>query len=382
MIKTFVIAENQRGLLVKDGRLVRVLEPGLHRYWLWNSKRDRVDIVPATGACMSELADGIEKRHPALAEANFEIVRPGHGQVAIVRLDGQARLVVRGGDVARVWKVLDTVTVETIDVDAQPKLTKWQLTELMGATVYGRPLPQPVEAVTVGEAQTAIVLFDGELFETVGPGRYGYWQVGRKVTSLMLDARPTPLEVTAQEILTKDRISIRVTLTSFVQVTDVEKAALGTPDYKEYVYKLVQFAVREAVAGRTLDELLNDRVKVDREMIGYVRRELGDVGVRVTELGIKDVILPGEMRELINRVVEAEKVAQANLIRRREETAATRSLLNTAKLMADNPVLMRLKELEALERVTEKIGRIDVTAGSGEGLEVLTNRLVRLQPRD
>ena len=380
-MKTFVIAENQRGLLVRDGRLVRVLEPGLHRFWLWNSRRDQVVIDVASGACVSPLVDGIEKRHPELAEACFEIVRPEQGQVMVVRLDGQARLIVRGGDVARVWKVLEAVTVETIDVEAEPKLTKRQLTELMGATVYGRALPAPVQAVNVAEAQSAIVLFDGELFETAGPGRYCYWQVGRTVTSKALDTRPAPLEVTAQEILTKDRISIRVTLTSFVQVTDVEKAALGTPDYQEYVYKLVQFAVREAVAGRTLDELLNDRVKVDKEVVGHVRRELGDIGVRVTELGIKDVILPGEMRELINRVVEAEKVAQANLIRRREETAATRSLLNTAKLMADNPLLLRLKELEALERVTEKIGRIDVTAGSGEGLEVLTNRLVRLQPQ-
>jgi regulator of protease activity HflC (stomatin/prohibitin superfamily) len=379
-MKTFVIAENQRGLLVRDGRLVRVLEPGLHRYWLWNGRRDKVEIDFATGACTSPLVDGIEKRHPELAEANFEIVRPEQGQVAVVRLDGRAKLIVRGGDVARVWKVLEAVTVETIDVEAEPKLTKRQLTELMGAAVYGQPLPPPVQAVTVAEAQSAVVLFDGEIVETVGPGRYGYWQVGRKVGSLMLDTRPAPLEVTAQEILTKDRISIRVTLTSFVEVTDVEKAALSTPDYRDYVYKLVQFAVREAVAGRTLDELLGDRVKVDREIVDRVRRELGDVGVRITELGIKDVILPGEMRELINRVVEAEKVAQANLIRRREETAATRSLLNTAKLMADNPVLMRLKELEALERVTEKIGRIDVVAGSGEGLEVLTNRLVRLQP--
>ena len=381
MLNSFVIAENQRGLLVRDGRLVRVLEPGLHRFWLWNSRRDQVVIDVASGACVSPLVDGIEKRHPELAEAYFEIVQPEQGQVAVVRLDGQARLIVRGGDVARVWKVLEAVTVETIDVEAKPKLTKRQLTELMGATVYGRALPAPVQAVTVAEAQSAIVLFDGEIFETVGPGRFGYWQVGRTVTSKALDTRPAPLEVMAQEILTKDRISIRVTLTSFVQVTDVEKAALGTPDYQEYVYKLVQFAVREAVAGRMLDELLNDRVKVDKEVVGHVRRELGDIGVRVTELGIKDVILPGEMRELINRVVEAEKVAQANLIRRREETAATRSLLNTAKLMADNPLLLRLKELEALERVTEKIGRIDVTAGSGEGLEVLTNRLVRLQPQ-
>lgn len=381
-MKTFIIAENQRGLLVKDGRLFRVLEPGRHFYWLWNSRRMQVEIDFAHGACNSPLVDGIEKRHAELAEANFEIVSPAQGQVAIVRTDGRATLIVRGGEVARVWKVLDEISVDVIDVEAEPKLTKRLLNEVANASVAGRIVPAPVEVVSVGQAQSAIVVFDGELFETVGPGRHGYWQVGRKVTSTALDIRPVPMEVTAQEILTKDRVSIRITLTSFLQVTDVEKAALSTPDYEGHVYKLVQFAVREAVAGRTLDDLLNDRAKVDGEIVAHVRKEVGDIGVQVTELGIKDVILPGEMRELINRVVEAEKVAQANLIRRREETAATRSLLNTAKLMTDNPVLMRLKELEALERVTEKIGNIDVRTGSGEGLEVLTNRLVKIADRD
>jgi hypothetical protein len=76
------------------------------------------------------------------------------------------------------------------------------------------------------------------------------------------------------------------------------------------------------------------------------------------------------------------KVAQANLIRCREETAATRSLLDTVRLMEDSPVLMRLKELEARASVTGKIGRIDVHAGANEGLNVLVDRLIRLHPRD
>ena len=82
---------------------------------------------------------------------------------------------------------------------------------------------------------------------------------------------------------------------------------------------------------------------------------------------MKDVILPGEMKTILNQVVEAEKVAQANLIRRREETAATRSLLNTA---ADGgePGLLRLKELETLEKVTERIGKTAVYDGL-EGVE-------------
>jgi regulator of protease activity HflC (stomatin/prohibitin superfamily) len=125
----------------------------------------------------------------------------------------------------------------------------------------------------------------------------------------------------------------------------------------------------------------NDRESVDGQIVRHVREQLGDIGVRVTELGVKDVILPGDMRELINKVVEAEKVAQANLIRRREETAATRSLLNTAKLMEDNPTLLRLKELEALERVTEKIGRVEVHTGS-QGLSAVLDQLVSLKPRD
>jgi regulator of protease activity HflC (stomatin/prohibitin superfamily) len=86
-------------------------------------------------------------------------------------------------------------------------------------------------------------------------------------------------------------------------------------------------------------------------------------GFELRSVGLKDVILPGEMKEILNQVVQAEKAAQANVIRRREETAATRSLLNTAKLMDENPTLLRLKELETLEKVTDKVDRLTVFGG-------------------
>ncbi len=381
MLKHFVIAENQRGLLIKDGRLIDVLDPGRHVY-VDVLNRMSVETYYAQGVFASPWAEIMEKRHPVLAKNYFETVRVGEGEVAIVMIDGRANYVVRPGQAVHVWKVLQEVEVLRLNVEDNPRLTKPQLVAYSKAVPTSDRTNAPIALVTVGETETGVVFFDGELADVLKPGRYGYWQVGRTVTTRTFDMRPLPVEVTAQEILTKDRVSLRVTLTSFVQVTDAPKAALATPDYKNHVYRLVQFAVREAIAGRTLDEVLNDRETVDGQIAAHVRRELGDIGVAVTELGVKDVILPGDMRELINRVVEAEKTAQANLIRRREETAATRSLLNTAKLMEDNPTLLRLKELEALERVTERIGRIDVHASSGEGLNVLVDKLVSLKARD
>jgi regulator of protease activity HflC (stomatin/prohibitin superfamily) len=381
MYYTFIVSEKQRGLLIRDGRFIRMLEPGRQRIFDPLGRYD-FELFDATGIFASPWAELIAKRHPEIAADYFVTVRVEEGKVAVVRMDGRASAIVRPGETVHVWSVLKTVEVEMFDVIAQPRLTREQLVAFEKATTVLPSTLSDIAVVSVGEAEETLVFFDGELIETVGPGRYGYWQIGRKVTSRTVDMRPLPVEVTAQEILTRDKVSLRVTLTAFVKVIDVRRAALSTPDFQAHVYKLVQFAVREAIGGRTLDEVLNDRVSVDRQIVDHVRAAIGDIGVAVPELGIKDVILPGDMRELINRVVEAEKTAEANLIRRREETAATRSLLNTAKLMEGNPVLLRLKELESLERVTEKIGRIDVHASSGEGLNAILDRLVTLRERD
>ena len=120
-------------------------------------------------------------------------------------------------------------------------------------TVYG-----------IVEAHEAGLLFvDGRLVERLEPGRHAFWQVGRTVRIAKVDLRPQPLEVTAQEILTKDRVGIRVTLTAFTRVLDPEKAVLGAGDVPAMVYKLVQFAIREGVATRTLDEILAARDTID-----------------------------------------------------------------------------------------------------------------------
>jgi regulator of protease activity HflC (stomatin/prohibitin superfamily) len=181
----------------------------------------------------------------------------------------------------------------------------------------------------------------------------------------------------AQEILTEDRVTLRINVTAMLQVTDPERLVQRVPALEPLVHRQVQLAVRDAVGGRTLDALLKARQEVDTGLARTVADRLGNIGVEIADVRIKDVILPGDMREMLNRVVEAEKAAEANLIRRREETAATRALLNTARLMENHPALMRLKELEALERLTDKVGRIDVhQTAQGAGLPALIDTLM------
>ena len=129
------------------------------------------------------------------------------------------------------------------------------------------------------------------------------------------------------------------------------------------------------LSSLTLDQILEKKVTVDEEAAAKVRADMAEIGVEVSDISLKDVILPGEMREILNQVVSAEKQAEANIIRRREETNATRSLLNTAKVMAENPVMLRLKELEALEAIAGKVERLTVHNGTGG----LLNDLVKLR---
>jgi len=135
----------------------------------------------------------------------------------------------------------------------------------------------------------------------------------------------------------------------------------------------VQLALRAVVGSRELDSFLTDKEAVSSELEELVRRRAGEVGMEVATVGIRDVILPGDMKDLMNKVTEAKKAAEANLISRREETAAMRSQANTAKVLADNPTLMRLRELEVLERIATT-GNLNVVLGE----KGLTDRVVNL----
>jgi regulator of protease activity HflC (stomatin/prohibitin superfamily) len=164
--------------------------------------------------------------------------------------------------------------------------------------------------------------------------------------------------------MTKDKVTLRLNVTATVKVADARRLAMVARDAAAAVYLAVQLALRDAVAVRTLDEILADRDVLVRDGGDQLKARAQVLGLELLELGVKDLVLPGEMRTLLNRVIEAQKEAEANVILRREETAATRSLAQTAKVLQENPLLIRLKELEAYKELAAKVGTVNVVLGA------------------
>jgi hypothetical protein len=204
-------------------------------------------------------------------------------------------------------------------------------------------------------------------------GQHGFWQGEEAVRVAHLDLREQVLDVQGQEIMTADKVTLRLNALVIHRVTDPEKAVTEVGDHTQALYRQAQLALRALVGTRELDALLADKDGVARELEETLRARAARFGVEVASAGIRDVILPGEMKEILNRVTEARKAAEAALVTRREETAAMRSQANTAKIFESNPTLMKLRELEVLEKVAEKS---DLTVVLGDG--GLAERVVKM----
>jgi len=275
-----------------------------------------------------------------------------------VYLDGRVARVIGPSSRVLFWKGPVNVTFERIDVRENP--------EVPAALVHvlGRLAPAACASfASVEEGKRGLVYLDGRLVREMEPGNYGFWNVVSTPRFEVLEMRRQTVEVTGQEILTSDKVTVRVNISAVYEIVNVTSARAGVKDVGEFLYRALQIAVRQSLGKRTLEQVLAEKTDIDEAVSADVRREMETYGVRVSVIALKDIILPGDIRDILNQVVTAEKQAQANLIRRREETAATRSLLNTARLMEENPLLVRLKELESLEKIADKVEKITVVGG-------------------
>jgi Membrane protease subunits, stomatin/prohibitin homologs len=368
--KRLIVTETGRVITFQKGEINDILGPGEH---VLPNRRNSLELNwcnLSDTVFVSRYEKALFDKLPDVAARHLTVIRTERNQVAVVEQDGVIYAVLAPDRKLVVWNDAGPWNATIIDIAAEPVVEA----ALMRRLALAGKLEQ-MAVQNVSDGHVGLLFVDGVYTRTLVPGAYAFWNSGRLIQIKVVDARLQPLEVSGQEMLTKDRVTIRVNISAEYRVVDPVKAVASVKDYQESLYRALQLAFRKTLGQLSLDHILEKKVTIDGEAAGKIVADMAAIGLEVSDIALKDVILPGEMREILNQVVLAEKQAEANVIRRREETNATRSLLNTAKVMAENPVMLRLKELEALEGIAAKVERLTIHNGT----DGLMHDLVRLR---
>jgi hypothetical protein len=348
------------GIVTKNGDYKRTLQAGT--YWLGCSE----EIILYD---MSRLYTSTIDLNIMLRDENFkslvEVLDIQDSQIVLKYVNNNFESVLTAG---RYFYFKGLVDFKFITAD----LSKKEITEKVSLSILkSAKLSTYIDVIDVASFEKAVLFVDGKFDKVLSSGTYLYWKNAKKVSATNVDLRQKQLELVGQEILTKDKAALRVNFSTQYSVVDIEKAVVDNKEFEKQLYSLIQLALRELVGTYSFDELLESKEVISKQVFDALKAKSLKLGVKISDCGIKDIVLPGEMKEIMNQVLVAQKSAQANIITRREETASTRSLLNTAKLMEDNAMLFKLKEMEYMETIAGKVGEITVSGG-GKVMDQLT----------
>jgi hypothetical protein len=349
----------QVGLVFKNGEYQRLLTTGT--YWFW--KKESVFVYDITKPFIAPIELNILLQDNMLVDLLI-VVEVKDNEIVLLYENGLMKQVLTAGRYA-FWK--SVVQYEFIRAD----ISKIDIPDNFERALLAKaPVNAWVRSSEVQSYEKALLFVDGKFVKVLEPGIYYWWKNNIAIHVAKVDIRQQQLEINGQEILTRDKAALRINAWAQYKVDVIEKALLQNKDYDKQLYVAFQLALREYIAGFSFDELLEKKESIAPFILQSVREDAEVLGVVVKDFGIRDIILPGDVKEIMNQVLVAEKKAQANTIMRREETASTRSLLNTAKLMEENAMLWKLKEMEYVEKIADKINNISVS-GNGVLIEQL-----------
>ena len=366
MITMTKIHSYELGLYFFEGEIQKLLPKGTHWFFDPWCKMNIVKVSQRNPWLVHENLDLIVKS--GLLEGHAKVVDLKDYQRALVWIDGRFNGVLPPGLYAYFDGFKD-VRVEIVDA------RKLRFTHAdFQAVVASNGATRLLDVCSVERNHVGVSFVDGEFVETLPPGKYAWWRGIAEAKLVEIDMREQALDVAGQEIMTADKVTLRMNALVNFRISDPEKAVMVAGGVNQTLYREAQLALRAVVGTRELDSFLTDKDDVTNEFTEQVNRRADELGVEVIAVGVRDIILPGDMKELMNKVTEAKKAAEANLIVRREETAAMRSQANTAKLLANNPTLMRLRELEVLEKIAAS-GKLNVVLGEKGLADRVTNLL-------
>ena len=359
------IKSYEKGLFFADDEFKGLLDSGSHWYTRILTK-NRVDVVSMRDPWLCHEALDLVVNSGVL-EKNARVIDLTDNQRGLVWIDKRFAKVLGPGQYA-LWDSFKEVQVEIITIE--PVRFIHDHLDTILESEHG---DQELTSILIDEGSTGVFFLDGVLKELLPPGRHAFWKNVGRVKVLHIDSRETLLDISGQEIMTNDKVTLRLNALCTFRVNDPVAAVSSVEDYRQALYREAQLALRAIVGSADLDDLLSDKDSLAGKVQQAIQKRVSEFGLTMVGFGIKDIILPGEMKELLNKVMESRKLAEANLITRREETAAMRSQANTAKMLAGNKTLMRLKELEILETIAAS-SNLSVVCGD----ETISSKVLKL----
>jgi len=364
-IRIVKVRRNERAFLFRDQELVSLLGPGRHvvsNPWL----NTRVDRHSVRDVWLDHPELDVIAKSDALGD-EVRLVDLKDHERAVVKVDGRFEAVL-GRGLHALWTVFHDVEVEVFDAR-----TLHFAHDELDAIAATRGAAQLLEIVPIETGEVGLLFRNGRIDTHLGPGVHALWKGVARTRVERVDLREQVLDVAGQEIMTADKVTLRLNAVVAYKVVDALQAVTASENHVQTLYREAQLALRAVVGTRDLDALLSEKDDVARAVDAAIRDRIAPLGLQLASFGIRDVILPGDMKDLLNKVTEARKAAEADLITRREEVAAMRSQANTARILDSNPTLMRLRELEVLERVASK-SRLEIVLGE----KGLADRVVKL----
>ncbi len=363
----YIIAESQKGLLFKDKKFIKILDTGVHRFWSVgkNYELKSVEATAENREITSEETLLLAETYTAEFTQHVDQWETSMEEIGLVFEQNVLKDIKLPDQRGAFWKGVREIQVRKINISNDFSISQRMAARMLDTenTKLHRSAHKAIYTVTVPDGHVGFLEINGNVLETLKPGTYAWWKFSRVLQVRLYDMRLQNMEINGQEILTKDKVSLRINLSATWQIANAELVLQSLTDHSDYLYREMQLALRTVVSTQTLDQLLVDKNLLNTQVNALVSEKAREYGINVKTVGARDIVLPGEMKSILAQVVEAEKLAEANLIKRREETQATRSLHNTAKVMENNPILLRLKELESLEKITGCINTLNVYGG-------------------
>jgi regulator of protease activity HflC (stomatin/prohibitin superfamily) len=198
------------------------------------------------------------------------------------------------------------------------------------------------------EYERAVIFFLGKFQTVKGPGLIIVLPVVQKM--IRVNLQTVTMDVPAQDVITKDNVSVKVNAVIFFRVVDPQRAILAVQDYLYSTSQIAQTTLRSVLGQSQLDELLSKRDEINVELQRIIDQQTEPWGIKVAEVAVKNVDLPQEMLRAIAKQAEAERERRAKVIHAQGEFEASQKLSEAAVILS-NPTALQLRYLQTLVEV-------------------------------